>query len=183
MSPSSYPLPGRRRHGSLWAHSTGVCLHLGLGKCAPIYPPLVGAAGAPLAFLAAQTWGLSSLLTPRSPIFPSLNFTQKKCSPPFRRSEPQEGPAGMSNRPRNWKIFPPQPSLEFVPLRKAAQIRNEMLGMVSRHRNKGDVVSCLRDRPGLGRGGCKPGSHSWFCPVWVALGLLPQFPLLHPMLS
>lgn len=69
----------------------------GLGKCGPVYPPLVGAAGAPLAFLAAQTWGLSSLLTPRSPTFPSLNFTRKKCSPPFRRSGPQEGPAGMSD--------------------------------------------------------------------------------------
>lgn len=69
----------------------------GLGNCAPVYPPIMGAAGAPWAFLAAQTWGLSSLLTPRCPIFPSLNFTPKKCSPPFPRSEPQEGPAGMSD--------------------------------------------------------------------------------------
>lgn len=58
----------------------------GLGNCAPVYPPIVGAAGAPWAFLAAQTWGLSSLLTPRCPIFPQPKLHSEEMQPPFPKT-------------------------------------------------------------------------------------------------
>lgn len=64
--------------------------------------------------------------------------------PTFQRAEPQEGPGkGSDPRPHTWKAFLPQPSLEFVPLRMATQIRNKIFGTVSRHRIKGNFVLCL----------------------------------------
>lgn len=47
--------------------------------------------------------------------------------------------------------------------------------------SKEALFPVLEDCPGLGR--WKPGSYSYFCPVWVAQGVLTQFPLLHPVIS
>lgn len=56
-----------------------------------------------------------------------------------------------------------------------------MFSAASRHRNKGNVVSCLRDRPGLG--GLETWIPSLVLPCLVALGMLTQFPLRHPKIS
>ena len=47
--------------------------------------------------------------------------------------------------------------------------------------SKETLFPILEDSPRLE--GWRPGSCSWFCPVWVALGTVSQFPHLYLMIS